>query len=157
MTRITLDQKLALLKKVALFANIEESKLKLLAFASGEASFAKGELLFRQGDPSDRAYVIAKGSADAVWEGGAGGKVIAKLEQYDVVGEIALLSEVPSMTTVTATSELTALSIEKAIFLRMIDEYPRIAVAIVRELARVIHRTSEQLSEASAALLNAGD
>ena len=39
-----------------MFANIEASKLKLLAFTSERLAYSEGEYLFRQGDEGDSAY-----------------------------------------------------------------------------------------------------
>lgn len=69
MKSLSLEAKLALLKQVSLFANIEDSKLKLLALTSESVTFDRGQSLFRQGGPSDVAYVIVEGQAVAVWEG----------------------------------------------------------------------------------------
>lgn len=66
---LSLEAKLALLKQVSLFANIEDSKLKLLALTSESVTFDRGQSLFRQGGPSDVACVIVEGQAEAVWEG----------------------------------------------------------------------------------------
>ena len=151
MESLNLEAKLALLKQVSLFANIEDSKLKLLAFTSESVTFDRGQTLFRQGGPSDVAYVIVEGQAEAVWEGDGGATVLARLGRCDVSGEIALLSDVPSMTTVTAKSPVVALRLEKDVFVRLIEEYPQIAVAIIRELARVIHGTTHERGAANAA------
>jgi len=57
-----------LLQATPLFANIEPSKLKLLAYASDEARFCTGDTLFVQGGASDVAYVIAEGEVEVTWE-----------------------------------------------------------------------------------------
>lgn len=138
-----------LLQATPLFANIEPSKLKLLAYASDEARFCTGDTLFVQGGASDVAYVIAEGEVEVTWEGPHGASVLARLGQHEVVGEIALLAGVPSMTTVVARSPLVALRIKGDLFVKMIEEYPRIAVAIIRELARVIGETAARLETAT--------
>lgn len=40
---------------------MEPSKLKLLAFASDRVSYHAGDVLFRQGDVGDAAYVLLTG------------------------------------------------------------------------------------------------
>ncbi len=143
-----LSEALALLQAAPLFANIETSKLKLLAYASDEARFAAGETLFVQGGASDVAYVIAEGEAEVTWRGPHGASILARLGPGNIVGEIALIAEVPSMTTVVALSPIVALRIKRDVFLEMIEEYPRIAVAIIRELARVIGETATRMEAA---------
>ncbi|MGE0212842.1 MAG: cyclic nucleotide-binding domain-containing protein, partial [Parvibaculaceae bacterium] len=59
-----LKDEVGLLKKVPLFAQMDPAKLKLLAFTSERMAFQPGQVLFRQGDQGDAAYVIISGDAD---------------------------------------------------------------------------------------------
>ncbi len=54
----------------------------------------------------------------------------------------------PRTATVTAKSQLTALRIDKDLFYRLINEFPQMAVEIMRELARRLDKTNEQLRAA---------
>ncbi len=49
-------------------------------------------------------------------------------------------------------TELTALKIPKDLFFRLIAEFPDMGVQVMAELARRLHRTTAQLSEALAKL-----
>src|SRR5690606_29774408 len=60
----------------------------------------------------------------------------------------AILCEVPRTATVTAKSPLTTLRIDKDLFFRLINEFPQMAVEIMRELARRLEHTNEQLRAA---------
>lgn len=56
----------------------------------------------------------------------------------------------PRTATVTASSEVTTLRIEKDLFFRLINDFPQIAVEIMRVLAQRLERTTADLRALSA-------
>ena len=52
---MSLEKEVEILKRIPLFSNIDNSKLKLMCFASERMTFKAGEVLCRQGDPGDSA------------------------------------------------------------------------------------------------------
>ncbi len=145
---MSLNEEVDLLRKIPLFAKIDPSKLKLLAFTSERLTYGAGQELFHQGDVGDKAYIIIDGEADVLVDTPSGELAVAKLKQNDLVGEIAILINVPRTATVRAGSELTTLAISKDQFFRMIGEFPDMAVEIMRELAHRLERTTNQLQTA---------
>ena len=145
---MSLNEEVDLLRKIPLFAKIDPSKLKLLAFTSERLTYGAGQELFHQGDVGDTAYIIIDGEADVLVDTPTGELAVAKLKQNDLVGEIAILINVPRTATVRADSELTTLAISKDQFFRMIGEFPDMAVEIMRELAQRLERTTTQLRAA---------
>ena len=102
---MSIEQEVEILRRIPLFANVEPSKLKLMCFASERITFKQGQSLFEQGDVGDSAYIIIEGSADVIVTT-EGPMVVAQLGKNDIVGEIAILVDIPRTATVTATSEL---------------------------------------------------
>ncbi len=149
---MSLIEEVELLRRIPLFAKIEPSKLKLLAFTSQRLTYKPGDVLFQQGDPGDAAFVIIGGEADVVGNTPSGPLKVAHLRQNDFVGEIAILCDVPRTATVTATQETTVLRIEKDLFFRLIADFPQIAIEIMRVLAQRLDRTTADLRELSAKL-----
>lgn len=145
---MSINQEVELLRNIPLFAKIEASKLKLLAFTSERLTYQANQVLCRQGDMGDAAYIIIEGEA-AVRIATPGGDIeVARLGRGDVVGEIAILCDVPRTATVTATEKVTTLRITKELFFRLINEFPQIAIEIMRELAARLERTNAQLRDA---------
>ncbi len=145
---MSLNEEVDLLRKIPLFAKIDPSKLKLLAFTSERLTFAAGQELFHQGDVGDTAYIIIDGDADVLVDSPGGELTVAKLAKNDLVGEIAILIDVPRTATVRAVGELTTLAISKDLFFQMVAEFPEMAVEIMRELAHRLERTTTQLRAA---------
>ena len=148
---MSLTEEVALLKSIPLFAKIEPSKLKLLAFTSERLTFDPEQVLCKQGDPGDSAYVVIDGevriSIDAP-TAPTGRIDLATLGPGAIVGEIAILCDVPRTATVTSTGKTVTLRISKELFFRLITEFPQIAVEVMRELAHRLEKTNLQLREA---------
>lgn len=145
-----LKDEVAMLRQVPLFAGIEPSKLKLLAFTSDRVSYSEGQILFRQGDEGDAAYVILSGTADIIVDSAAGPIKIAELQPNSIVGEIAILCDVSRTATVRAGGQLETLRIRKDHFLRLLREFPEMTIEIVRVLADRLSHTTAELIEARA-------
>ena len=147
---MSLKEEYEVLRRVPFFAEIEPAKLKLLAFMSERVAFDPGKRLFRQGDPGDAAYLIIAGEAEVIAETPAGPLVLATLGTNEIVGEMAILGNVPRAATVRAKDRLITLRISKEPFMRMVREFPTMAVSIMRELAQRVDSTNHLLSAARA-------
>ena len=145
---MSLQQEYELLRRIPFFAEIEPSKLKLLAFMSERVGFDAGQYLCRQGDPADAAYLIIEGEADVMAETPTGPVTLATLGAHQIVGEMAILCDVPRNATVKAKGRLVTLRISKDLFMRMVREFPNIAVSIMQELAHRLEANNNQLRAA---------
>jgi CRP-like cAMP-binding protein len=76
---------------------------------------------------------------------------VATLGRHAIVGEIAILCDVPRTATVNARTPLLTLRIDKETFFRLVNEFPQMAVEIMRELAHRLEKTNQQLRSAAAA------
>lgn len=145
---MTLEEDVELLRKIPLFAKIEPSKLKLLAFTSQRLTFNPGDSLFKQGDEGDALYVIIEGEADVLVDTPGGQITVATMGKNDFVGDIAVLCDVPRTATVTATSKLTTMRVTKDLFFQLVCQFPQIAIEIMRELAHRLDGTTRKLHDA---------
>lgn len=136
------------LRQVPLFAGVEPAKLKLLAFTSKRVNYRAGQVLFRQGEEGDAAYVLLSGNAEILVASDEGEIKIAELGPNSILGEIAILCDTSRTATVRASVALEALQISKDHFLRLLREFPEITVEIVRVLARRLSQTTAELIDA---------
>ena len=144
-TIMLLKDEVQMLRRVPLFSNVEPGKLKLLAFTSDRVSYDPGEALFHQGDTGDAAYVVLAGKADILVDSSTGPIKIAEVETNSIVGEIAILCDVPRTATVEATSDLTALRVNKDCFGELLTTFPSMGIAMLRELGFRLSRTTADL------------
>lgn len=144
----TLSEEVDVLRRIPLFAAIDPAKLKLLAFASDRMIYRDGQPVFHQGEVGDAAYVIVKGNADVVVETPTEEIVVARLGENAVVGEIAILCDVPRTATLRARGELGVLKIKKEHFLGLMTDFPKLGIQVMRELAQRLSKTTSELTEA---------
>jgi CRP/FNR family cyclic AMP-dependent transcriptional regulator len=142
----SLSDEVDLLRRIPLFAQIDPSKLKLLAFTSERVVFEADQVVFKQGDEGDAAYVIMEGEADVLVNASAGEIVLATVGRNDFVGEIAILCDVPRTATIRAKSQLETLKVNKETFIRLMSEFPEMSIEVMRELADRLVKTSADLA-----------
>lgn len=143
---MTLDAEVDALRRVPLFRGIDATKLRLLAFISDRTHFAPGEELCRQGEDGDSAFIILEGEADIRVSTPNGEKTVAHLGQHSIVGEIAILCDVPRTATVVAATEMDVLTVSKDDFLRLLKEFPDMSLEVMRTLAQRLERTTQDLA-----------
>ena len=148
---MSIDQEVEILRNIPMFAKIDPPKLKLMAFASERLSFRPGQELFKQGDAGDSAYIVVEGEADVLVNTPNGALKVATLKRNDIIGEIAILCDVPRTATVAASTDLVTLKITKDLFFRLVTDFPDMAIEIMRSLAHRVEQTTAQLREARAA------
>jgi CRP-like cAMP-binding protein len=145
-----LKDEVDLLRSIPMLANLPANKLKLLAFASDRVSYAQGDTLFHQGDDADAAYIVISGCADVLVspDGEADPTAVAQLGPNSVIGDMAILCDIPRTATIRACENLDALKIHKDHMLDMMKESPALALAVLKEIVQRLAKTTQDLSEA---------
>lgn len=142
---MTIESEVSTLRQIPMFREMEPSRLKLLAFTSERIRFSPGQRFFSQGDVADAAYVILDGKADVVLDSPKGPLKVAELGRNALVGEMGILADMPRSATVIATEDLSALRIDKRVFMELLNQFPQMSIAVMRELAHRLERTNAQL------------
>lgn len=134
-----------LLRKIPMFAKMETSKLKLLAFASEMVSFENGDIVFNNGDSADYAYVIMEGAVDIITQTDKGPVVTVTLSQNQLIGELGVLNNTPRIATLIANGNLLAMKITAEMFFRILRENSEVALDVIRMLSTKLTRTHAQV------------
>jgi len=147
---MSIDQEVEILRRIPIFAKIDPAKLKLMAFASERVTYKSGQCLFKQGEIGDSAFIVLEGTAEVLIKGPQGPMRVASLSENEIVGEIAILCDIPRTATVQAVTELVTLKITAELFFRMLMDFPEMGVEVMRVLAHRLEQTTAQLREARA-------
>ena len=142
---MTLTKDVEVLRSIPLFAKVEPAKLKLLAFTSERLQYLSGDELFRQGDYGDAVYIILEGKADILVDSPRGAVIVETLGK-NIVGEIAILCDVPRTATVVAHGDLETLRVSKDGFFHLITQFPQVGIEVMSELASRLHHTTQALT-----------
>ncbi len=146
-------QEAELLRKVPMFARLEPSRLKLLAFTSQNLSFGSGEELFRAGEPSDCAYVIMEGAVEVMADTEAGEVVAVTLSKNELFGEMGVLSNAPRSASIRAKGDVKALRITDEAFLKLLRDNPDVALDVLRQLSDKLARSHKQFEDMQSRLM----
>ena len=120
------------LRGIPLFADLADEELAALADRVGEFTARAGQVLIEIGQPGSGLFVIEDGAVEV--ELPAGEPV--RLGPGEFVGELALLTDDPHHARVRAATDVRCLAIGRADFASLLDEHPRVAVAMLPVLAR---------------------
>lgn len=126
----------------------EPDRRELLAIAR-RRKFARGEIVFHEGDPGDTMHLVAKGHAAVRVTTPAGDVAmlrIVKVGQF--FGELAVITPGPRNATVIALDSVETLCIHKDDFDELRTRHPTVERALTGALVAEVRRLSAALSQA---------
>jgi NTE family protein len=124
--------------------------LEALAAEAQQLELRRGEILVRQGDPSDSFYFVLSGRFAVQLEGAA--EPIAEVAQGQPVGEIGFFAMLPRTATVVALRDSRVLVITREQFQKFGDTSPGLRDAVIAELARRLSETVGPTAKAPTAI-----
>ena len=126
------EDKLATLRGVPLFADLDERSLQAVAILAHAIAFKAGEVLMVEGEAGDEFYVIVDGTVRIE----QGDRTVRSLTAGGFLGEIALVERRPRTATATCVTDVRALEVRAHEFERLLETLPavheRIRAAILR-------------------------
>ena len=146
---MTVDSEAAALANIPLFAGISAKNLKLLAFSSQRITFAKDDVLIRQDEPNEAAYVLLSGDGEIVLGEGDDEMVVVTKGENTLLGELSLLSGTTATATVRTVGPVTALKIKKEVFIELIEGDAAVASHVARVVSDKLVESMHLLSKAA--------
>ena len=115
---------------------------KLLAGAGAPArDYKAGDVIFREGDAANELFIIQSGEVEIR----LGNRVLEKLPQYSIFGEMALIDAAPRSATAVAASDLKLVPVTEKQFLFLISNTPHFALNVMRIMARRLRMANKGL------------
>ncbi len=121
------------LKKVPLFAGLDDKEIQRIAGRMVERRYKVGDLLTEQGSSGIGFFVIEDGTADVTVDGEAKGSV----GPGDYFGEVALLagSDRTRTATLTATTDMLTYGMTSWDFKPLVESHPELASKLLAAMA----------------------
>ncbi len=116
-------------------------------FAKFLTHFAKGSVLFREGDDGDEMYIVQSARVAIKKKLKDGDAVLATLEKGDFFGEMAILERQPRSATAEVVEEGDLIVISSEVFGDMIKANPEIAIRMLRKYSIRLRETNKQLAQ----------
>jgi CRP-like cAMP-binding protein len=143
---MSLEQEVELIRQFPIFSKIQPAMQKLLCFSAERLTYDAGQVIFNAGDSADAAYVVIDGTVEISVPTPNGPIVINTMTKNEILGEIAIVGDVPRTATAKAVSKLETLKISKELFIKIIRENPDAAIELIRILASRLASTTSQLT-----------
>ena len=136
----------------SLLASLEDGEQRAVLAAARERSFAKGEIVFHEGDRSDSVHLVGAGHF-AVMISTPGGDLatLNVLGPGDFFGELSMLREqapTPRSATVTSLDASETLVLTQSAFQQLCEDHPRIERLVGTLMAARIRKLSSDLLHA---------
>jgi len=136
--------KIAALRRTALFGELDDAALMKLAERAVERRYERDEILFIAGDTARGLYVIVEGSVRAFRESLDGREQVIHVERAGAtIAEVPAFDDGAFPSTVAAEEQTTVLFIDKRDVRRLCMEHPEIALAALKVLAGRLRRCAE--------------
>ncbi|CAN6248794.1 unnamed protein product [Urochloa humidicola] len=115
---------LDMVSKVHLFKGCSEDFLSQIVVKLHEEFFLPGEVILEQGTVVDQIYIVVHGCLEEVATGEGGSEeIISELLPYDIVGDVAVVCNVPQPYTVRVSELCSVLRIDKQSLTSMLQIY----------------------------------
>jgi CRP-like cAMP-binding protein len=146
---MALDDDIAVLARVTLFAPLDRQALKLIAFGAEPHALAAGRMLGRAGEMADGGFVLVSGT-------------LARLDVTDEIaekaftkpgtlfGELSLLARCAWAATYRAETECMLLRVPRPLFRRVLEEYPETAAMLEASIRADLTEKLRQMEHLSA-------
>jgi CRP-like cAMP-binding protein len=120
------------------------------SFARFLKHFAKGTVLFNEGDEGEDMYIIRSGQVAIKKRVPHGEIVLALLEKGDFFGEMALLERIPRTAGAEMVEDGDLIVIGSDVFGDMVKHNPEIAVRMLRKYSLRLRETTKQIEDLKA-------
>ncbi len=131
-----------------LFAALDDDAAAALRSSMNEVELARGKVLFAEGDPGDRLYIVTEGKIKLGRTSSDGREnLLAVLGPGEMFGELSLFDPGPRTSTATALTDATAVGLGHDDLQPWLTGRPEVAGQLLRALAQRLRRTNENRAD----------
>ncbi|MCA9548454.1 MAG: Flp pilus assembly complex ATPase component TadA [Myxococcales bacterium] len=146
MSDAQLEQVTRFLGHVSLFENVKPEYLPSIAKRVEERVFARGQIIFNEGEPGDTLYIVKAGSVGVFLVDAKVGLrfELARLRSGQVFGEMAMLTEQPRGATCQAMEPTECILISRPTFMAIVERVPQVALSVAEVLANRVDQLNRE-------------
>ncbi len=131
-----------------LFADMEDEETRALLDSMVPVELSRGDVLFREGEPGDRLYVIAQGKIKLGRRSSDGREnLLSILGPGEMFGELSLFDPGPRTATASSVSDSVVYELRHQALVAWVNAHPKVATHLLGALARRLRRTNETLAD----------
>ena len=143
-------KKIELLQSVSIFWDLNEDELGHIADKMVAKHFENGNYIFLEDSEGEQCFFVLEGSVKVTRLSKDGREVIlAMLNEGEFFGEMSLLDGESRSANVIALEKTKVLTLDRNDFIEVVNDYPQIAVQLLKELARRLRKSDRQIASLS--------
>lgn len=136
------------LARAGIFQGVDPSAAEALASSLESVDFPRSHVIFAEGEPGDRLYILQSGKVKLGRKSPDGREnLLAIMGPSDMFGEMSIFDPGPRTSTATTVTEVRALTMDRPALREWINKRPEIAEQLLRVLARRLRRTNNMLAD----------
>ncbi|MDI6779959.1 MAG: Crp/Fnr family transcriptional regulator [Bacteroidota bacterium] len=138
------------LRNVPIFSDIEESELLQIARVGVRKKYKRGSMVLVEEEIGTALFVIISGKVKVIRSDDDGREVILSiLGENDFFGEMAILDGLACSASIVAITKTELFMIHRRDFLKLLHEYPTVAIALLKELTMRLRKADTQIKSLS--------
>jgi len=136
------------LARAGIFQGVEPAAAEALAQTLEPVDFPRGHVIFAEGEPGDRLYIILSGKVKLGRKSPDGRENLLWIAgPADMFGELSIFDPGPRTSSATTVTDVRAVSMDRPMLREWISKRPEIAEQLLRVIARRLRRTNNMLAE----------
>ena len=145
-----MQEEVSFLRNVPIFNELSDQELEKIAGLGVRKKYKKGSIILLEEETGAALFVIVSGKVKIVRMDDDGREVILSiLGESDFFGEMAILDGLTRSASVVATSKSELFMIHRRDFLKLLNDYPMVAIALLRELTGRLRKADAQIKSLS--------
>ena len=138
------------LRNVPIFTDLTDSDLTKIASKMVPRVYEKGQMILLEESLGETFFIITQGAVKVTRLSADGREVIlAILGESDFFGEMSLLDGEGRSANIVANEDAKVLTLSRNDFLDCLESYPKIAIALLEELATRLRKSDQQIESLS--------
>ena len=138
------------LRSVPFFNDIEEGELAKIVRVGVRKKYKKGSIILLESESGAALFVIISGKVKIVRTDDDGREVILSiLGENDFFGEMSILDGLARSASVIAITKTDLFMIHRRDFLKLLQDYPAVAIALLKELTMRLRKADSQIKSLS--------
>jgi CRP/FNR family transcriptional regulator, nitrogen oxide reductase regulator len=144
------DFRLEILSQVPFFANLPPVDLVKINNRFHERGFSADEYIYYEGDPASSLFVVADGRVKLIRHTLSGKDVLLDLlKTGEFFGSLSHLEQELNAETAQAQTDVCILTIAKSEFRKILDTFPKVAIAVLEITSRRLNVAQEMIRQIS--------
>ena len=138
------------LRNVPIFTDLSDSDLNRIASKMVSRDYEKGQMILLEESTGETFFIITGGTVKVTRLSDDGREVIlALLGGSDFFGEMSLLDGEGRSANIVANEDAEVMTLSRRDFLECLETYPKIAIALLEELAVRLRKSDQQIESLS--------